>query len=155
MAMAIGLSVLDSSLYIPELKPKRRETVLEDMIHRARQGGAVRDAILLLETLLLREKMGSTGVGKGVAIPNARSVAVIEPRIVVARSRRGIDWGAADEIPVRLVLMVLSPGEIGEEQHGEVVGRAAAAMRLQRSRQKLLEAASFEVVAMVLREVAA
>jgi mannitol/fructose-specific phosphotransferase system IIA component (Ntr-type) len=153
MAMAIDLSVLDSSLYIPELKPKRKESILEELVCRAHLHGVVRDPVLLRDTLALREKLGSTCVGKGVAIPNARSVGVIEPRLVIARSRRGIEWNAADQAPVHLILLVLSPGEFSEELHGEMVGRTAAAMRLQRNRQKLIEATSFEAVTAVLREV--
>src|SRR5437762_1787437 len=133
MAMAIGDSVLFSSLYIPELRPKRKESILEELVSRAHALGAVRDATLLRDTLLLREKLGSTAVGKGVAIPNARSVAVIAPRLAVARSRRGIDWAAPDELPVHLVLLVLSPGEFGEDVHGDFVSRVAALMRLQRN----------------------
>jgi len=155
MAMAIGDSVLDSSLYIPELRPKRKESILEELVSRAHALGAVRAPILLRETLLLREKLGSTAVGKGVAIPNARSVAVIAPRLAVARSRRGIDWDAPDELPVHLVLLVLSPGEVSEEVHGEFVSRVAALMRLQRNRQRLTEAAGFDSVAALLREVGA
>ena len=149
--MAVA-SVLDSSLYIPDLKPKRRDSALHEMVARAHQGGFVRDPVLLCETLGLRERVEASAIGKGVAIPHARSLAVIEPRLLVARSRRGIDWGAADGLPVRLILLALSPSEHSEEIHHELLARAAAVARLQRNRQKILEAESFETVAQVLRE---
>jgi mannitol/fructose-specific phosphotransferase system IIA component (Ntr-type) len=72
---------------------------------------------------------------------------------VVARSRRGIDWGAADEIPVQIALLVLSPAELSDETHHDFIARAVSAVRLQRNRQKLLAAEDFESVAALLREV--
>jgi mannitol/fructose-specific phosphotransferase system IIA component (Ntr-type) len=126
---------------------------LQELVACAQQARALREPSLLLETLCLRERLGSTAVGKGVAVPNARSIAVIEPRLVVARSRRGIDWKAPDEIPVQLVLLVLSPGEISLEAHHEFLARAANVARLQRHRQRLIEADDFDAVAGVLRDV--
>ena len=154
MTTSIGLSVLDSSLYISELRPKRRDSALQEMIVCAHRAGAVRDPVLLRETLSIRERVGSTAIGKGVAVPHARSLAVVEPRLVVARSKRGIDWGAADGDPVRLVLLAISPSELSDEVYHEFIARAVAVGRLQRNRHKLIEAVSFEAVASVLREVA-
>jgi mannitol/fructose-specific phosphotransferase system IIA component (Ntr-type) len=153
MSTSIGLSVLDSSLYISELRPKRKETALHEMVARAHLSGAVRDPELLLETLLLRERLGTTAAGKGVAVPNARSLSVVDPRLVVARSHRGIEWGAADEQPAQIVLLVLSPVELSDESHHEFIARAVGVMRLQRNRQRVLAAEGFESIATVLREV--
>jgi len=152
MSMTIGLSVLDTSLYISDLRPKRKETALREMVARAALAGVVSEPLVLEEALLLRERLGSTSVGKGVAVPNARSLAVIDPRLMVARSRRGIDWGSSDGLDIHLVFLVLSPGECPDESHHEFVARAVAVARLQRNRQKLLEASSFDAVASVLRE---
>ena len=153
MSITLGPSVLDSSLYIPDLRPRRKESVLQELVACAAAARVLRDPSVLLETLCLRERLGSTALGKGVAVPNARSIAVIEPRLIVARSRRGIDWKASDELPVQIVLMVLSPGEASLEAHHELLARAAAIARLQRNRQRLIEAADFEAVVGVLRDV--
>ena len=153
MTVVTGSPVLDSSLYISELKCKRRDAALHEMIERAARSGAVRDPDLLQETLALRERAGSTALGKGVAIPNARSLAVVDARIVIGRSSRGIDWGSPDEIAIGLVLMVLSPSEISEQGHHAILGRVAGAVRLQRQRQKLIEAATFEAVALALKDI--
>ena len=87
---------LHLSLVIPDLAHRRRDSALLEMIRRAHEAGAVRDPDMLRATLLLRERLGSTAVGRGVALPNARSLLVHEARLVVGRSRRGIDWGAVD-----------------------------------------------------------
>jgi mannitol/fructose-specific phosphotransferase system IIA component (Ntr-type) len=145
-------SILDSSLYIPELKSRRRESVVAEMVACAQRAGTVRQPDALRDLLALRERLGSTAVGKGVAVPNARSLAVTRPCLVVARSRRGIDWGAADEAPVSLVFLALSPGEVSESTHHHLLSGVVGVARYQRNRTRLLDATTFEVVSGVLKE---
>ena len=152
MTTAIGLPLDSSLLFIADLRPKKKESALQEMATRAHESGAVRHPELLGETLAWRERFTPSGIGKGVAIPNARSIAVVEPRLIVARSRRGIAWGSSDGLPVHLVLLTLSPSDCSEETHHELLARALGAVRLQRSRQKLIDAPGFEAVATVLRE---
>ena len=104
--MTLGMvpSVLDPSLYIPELRTRNRQAVLADLVALAHRAGAVREPSLLIELLALRERLGGTALGKGVAMPHARSLTVIRPQVVVARSHAGIDWGAPDDLPATLVL---------------------------------------------------
>jgi mannitol/fructose-specific phosphotransferase system IIA component (Ntr-type) len=147
-------SVPDSSLFLPDLKLKRKESVLHEMACAAQRLRAVRDAELLHETLLRRERWCPSAIGKGVAVPNARSLGVKEPRVILARAPRGVDWGASDGAAVHLVLLVLSPSEVSVENHLERVMRAIAITRSQRNRQKLLEAEDAGTVALLLRELA-
>ena len=155
MTLGTTPSLLDASLYTPELKSRSKEAALTHLVSLAHRAGVVRMPAPLLDLLVLRERVGSTGIGKGVALPHARSLTVRRPLLVVARSRRGIDWDAPDGLPASLLLLTLTPGEWGEETHQAFVGRAVAVARLQRNRQKLLEAASFADVAHVLRDVTA
>jgi len=87
-----------------------------------------------------------------VAVPNIRSIAVLEPRLVVARSRRGIDWKAPDTVPVKLVFLVLTPADSSLDMHYDSVSRAVAFARLQRHRQRLIDAESARAMAAVLRD---
>lgn len=149
MTTTTGASVLDSSLYIPELKSRRKQSVLQELVARAFHAGALKAPSLLTETLLVRERVAPTALGRGVALPHARSVGVADPRVVVGRSRRGIDWGAPDDQAVHMVLLVLSPAEHSDETHLDLVGRVAAVARLQRNRQRILEASEFGAVVAV------
>ena len=126
MPTMLDPSVLDTALFIPDLRTRRKESVLQELVARAHEAGVVREAALLIETLNLRERLGPTAIGKAVAVPHARSIAVIEPRILVARSRRGIEWKAPDGLPVQLVVLVITPGEFTIEAHLEWVARAVA-----------------------------
>jgi PTS system nitrogen regulatory IIA component len=153
MTLGTVPSVLDPSLYIPELKARKKDAALAELSALAHQAGAVRGTELLRELLVARERLGNTAVGKGVALPNARSLTVNRAQLVIARCRRGIEWDAPDGLPVTLVLLTLTPGEWGEAAHHALLGRAAAVARLQRNRQRLLDAACFDDVASVLRAV--
>lgn len=151
MGTSIVPAVQATTLFVPELGPRRKEAAIQYLVAYAREAGAIRDCDCVRETVLLRERLGSTAIGKGVAIPNARSLGVIEPRLVFARSTRGIEWSAPDGQPVHLVLLALSPAELPYEQHLDSLARAAAATRLARHRARLMEATGSEAVALLLR----
>jgi len=153
MSLGTATPVLDPSLYIPDLKLRTRESVVTQLVGVAHTAGVVRGTGPLLELLRTRERIGTTAIGKGVAVPHARSITVDRPALVVARSRRGIEWDAPDALPVQLVLLVLSPGEWGEEAHHAFLARAVGVARLQRNRQRMLEAVSFTELAALLHEV--
>ena len=145
-------SALDPSLYIPELRSRRKESALGEIVACAERAGHVRHGEAVLRLLVYREALGSTSPGRAFAVPSVRSLAVPESRIAIARSRRGIAWDAADETPVSVVALVLSSAECPAPVHLDWVTRLAAALRLQRNRQRILEARGFEAVAAVIRE---
>lgn len=152
MSILVGPE-LHPSLVIPDLGQRRRESALLDMLRRARDAGRVRDPELARATLLARERLGPTSPGRGVAFPNARSLLVDEACWVLARSRRGIEWGAPDDGAVHLVLMVLSPSETSVETHHELLARAAAALKPARTRSRLIEADGADDLLALAREV--
>jgi len=152
MSLTTAPPVIDLSLYIPDLKSKKRDAALAEMAGLACSGGLVRDADLLVELLRVRERAGGTAIGKGVALPHARSLTVMKPQLVVARSTRGIDWSAPDEQPVQLILMSLVPADWTESAFHGFVARAAAVARIQKRRQKLLAADTREALAVAFRE---
>ena len=145
-------SALDSSLFISDLKHRRRETALAELVSRAAEAGAVGFPDALLDLLASRGKCVSESLGSAVALLEARSLAVSESRLVLGRSRRGIDWLASDQGPVKLVAVLLSPADRPLASHLAALVRIAGLLRQPRSRNKLIEAQSTEEAAAVLRE---
>jgi mannitol/fructose-specific phosphotransferase system IIA component (Ntr-type) len=137
---------------IPDLKSRSRDAVLGELARHARGLGVAQEPESLRATLLMRERLGSTAVRRGLAIPNARSLLVSRPAVLVGRSRQGVDWGAPDGEPVQLVLLLLSPAEMRALDHVAAVARAVAAARPARARQRLLECVSPGEVADLLDE---
>jgi mannitol/fructose-specific phosphotransferase system IIA component (Ntr-type) len=144
----------DLALCIPDLRSRKKESALAEMITAAHELGVVTDSDLLLELLRLRERLGNTGLGKGVALPQARSSTILAPRVIVSRSARGIDWGTEDEIPVTLAMLVLAPAEWSDDAYYGLISRTAAATRLQRTRQKLRDAGSLDALGAAWRQAA-
>lgn len=73
--------------------------------------GLDRDAVL--ESFEEREALGSTGFGRGVAIPHARSEQVSRPKVVLLRLEAPVDFDAADGMPVDIVFGLISPANAG------------------------------------------
>lgn len=152
MSIASMPAVFDSSLLIPELRNRKKERVLGELATLGERRGVVTDASLLRDTLLLRERAGTTATGKGAAIPHARSIAVSEPRLLVGRSSKGIDWDSPDGEPVHLVLLAILPSEVARDVQLEFLSQVAGIVRLQRNRQKLLDAGTAEAMASLVQE---
>jgi mannitol/fructose-specific phosphotransferase system IIA component (Ntr-type) len=151
MALADVPSVSSTPLDIIELRHKRRESALTQMVAAAERLGVTREGVVLLATLLRAERLGGAGVGKGVAIPHARSCAVVRAVTLLGRSARGIDWNAADDQAVHLVALVLTPTTAPAAAHLDRIALVAHTLRLQRTRHRLLEADPAACAA-VLRE---
>lgn len=100
--------LLSAEGVIPNLKARCKREVLSALAERASAlVGAPADKIR--ETLLEREQLGSTGVGKGVAIPHGKVEGLGSVVGVLARLETAIDFDAVDDQPVDLVFMLLAP----------------------------------------------
>lgn len=152
MTIAEISTVPHTPLDILDVRHRRRDSALTQLVAVAARSGVVRDPEVLLETLQHRERMGSTALGKGVAVPHAHSIAVSRIHMVLGRSVHGLEWRAFDGEPIRLAWLILTPSEVSDEQHHARVAQAVSVLRLQRQRQRLLEVASTEAAVRLLRE---
>ena len=98
---AVGTSMADTKL-----------AILEDVAAQFAAAYAV-DQSQVLESLQEREALGSTGFGRGVAIPHARSDAINRPAAIVLKLQAPVDFGAADGMDVDVVFGLLSPVNAG------------------------------------------
>lgn len=78
----------------------------------------------VFDSLIARERLGSTGLGHGVAIPHGRLVALNEPSLAVVQLAHAIDYDASDREPVDLVFALLVPKNATEE-HLQILGQLA------------------------------
>lgn len=93
-------------------QPKTKHQVLERLADMFSQVYGV-DAGRALESLEEREALGSTGFGRGIAIPHARSSEITRPVVVLLRLDSSVEFAAADGMPVDLVFGLLSPENAG------------------------------------------
>lgn len=90
------------------LKTKDKAQLLRDLAQRAEAAGAGIPAGQILAALAAREALGSTGLGRGFALPHARMEGIAEPFGLFARLARPIDFAAIDGQPVDIVVLLLT-----------------------------------------------
>lgn len=88
------------------LKPGKKEEVMKDLVYSIKKGS---DAELIISTLLKREELGSTGIGRGIAIPHCRSLVVDKLEISIGRTVKPINFNAIDKKPVSLIFLIIAP----------------------------------------------
>lgn len=108
--------VTDSVL--PELQATDRNGVIREMVSSlaACIGLSQDEAASISKAVIQRENQGSTGFGKGVAVPHVKHPAVKKIVATVARSSAGVDFAALDRAPVYIIVLLLSPPD-NPDQH--------------------------------------
>ncbi|PCH52626.1 MAG: transcriptional regulator [Flavobacteriaceae bacterium] len=91
----------------------------------------------VLELIMAREHLGSTGIGYGVAIPHSRMSDLPEPVIAMVRHPEGIDFDAIDGQPVYIVVMLLVPDD-EDGQHLELLAKLARLLQKAEFRQSIM-----------------
>jgi nitrogen PTS system EIIA component len=135
------------------LKSADRDAVLDELVGQipavANQPEARQN---LLRALQERERLHSTGIGDGVALPHARNALVglvTRPVIVFGRHAQGIPYNAIDGAPARLFFLLVAPTVT---EHLAVLARISRLLRDPRVRQELLKADSAGKVLEIIRE---
>lgn len=103
---------------LPELKAATRDEAIRELVTALSACGAIAESTVdeIVAALIKREKNGSTGFGKGVAVPHVKHPAVTKMVAAVGRSVSGIDFAALDSQPVYSIFLLLSP-ENQPQQH--------------------------------------
>ena len=109
------------------------------------------DARDILDTLLQRERLGSTGVGRGIAIPHGRVPALQRIVSVFARLEEPIDFEALDDEPVDLIFLLLAPEHAGAD-HLKALARISRLLREPASIEKLRASKDRAAIYSVLTE---
>jgi mannitol/fructose-specific phosphotransferase system IIA component (Ntr-type) len=99
--------VLTSKRINVDLKSKDREAVLDELVRLLHLKVPARNAIL--KTIQAREELGSTGIGRGIAIPHCRSLVVSEVLVAVGRSKKGIPFRSMDRKRAFLFFLIVAP----------------------------------------------
>jgi len=146
------LSYFDESRFIPVLRSTTKAGALREIIDALSEDPEIRHPDVLREALEAREKLGSTGIGKEVAIPHGRTLSVPRLKVLVARSKKGIPWGAADQKPVKLFFVVVAPPLEKTNEYLPLLGMLVAAMQEKQHRDRVLKSKTFAEVKAALEE---
>ncbi len=151
--MTIRLSeFFEEDLFLPTLKAKDKEGVLKELVEGLVKAGRIKEGDILLEMLRQREHLGSTGIGRGVAVPHGRTLAITRLAVVFGRSEEGIEFDAMDGKPVHLVFLTVAPPQERSNLYLPVLGKIVEMVKSAKTRRRLLSAVDFDEVAEILEE---
>lgn len=106
-----------------DLKGESKDEVLKELISLL--GLDEKSEGILYKMLKRRENLGSTGIGKGIAIPHCRSLVVNRLRVAFGRKPAGLDFKAIDDQPVHDIFLIVAPPLEVSNQYLPVLGKIA------------------------------
>lgn len=106
-----------------ELESEAKDDILKELISLLAMDE--KSEGILFKTLKRRENLGSTGIGKGIAIPHCRSLVVTRLRLAYGRKPLGVDFKAIDDQPVRNFFLIVAPPLEVSNQYLPVLGKIA------------------------------
>jgi PTS system nitrogen regulatory IIA component len=139
------------TFFLPNLKSKDKEKIIEELVQPLIDSGLVKSKRLVIDTLGKRETLGSTGIGKGVAIPHCRTMAVSDVHVVAGITHTGIDFNAVDGKKVNLLFLIVAPPHDSSNLYLPILGKIVEIVRDAKMRKALTQAETFETFIQIIR----
>ena len=141
--------ILKKESVIADLIGDNKVKVIKEMTQCLKKNNFIQNDQALFETLMEREKLGSTGIGENIAIPHGKSDEVTKIITVLARSKNGVEFESLDQKPVHFVCMVIAPAH-STGQHLKVLARVSRIFKNQGLREEILQAESSDAIYSIL-----
>ena len=142
--------MLNDSSFLVGFEATSKKHILNELCKLANKNFNV-DERVLLENLTKREKLGSTAVGNGIAIPHANVSNIEKPKVLIATLSKGLNFFALDEQPVDVIFLLLAPNEKSSE-HLQALALISRLLRNNELTSKLRGCKNAESAMMVLTQ---
>lgn len=124
------------------LQAESRDDALDTLVKELVESGRLNEKNRFYKAILDREKIVSTGIGMGVAIPHAKMKDLKEFFIIIGiQKNQGLEWKSLDKAPVRIIFMIGGPDD-RQSEYLQILSRITQAIKEEDIRKKLLKAAS-------------
>ena len=130
-------------LFLPDIQADNKDDVLKKLVQPLAENGIVKNKDIVVDTLKKRETLGSTGIGKGVAIPHCRTLAVPEMEIVVGISKKGVDYETRDNKKAHLFFLIVAAPQEKIGRYLPALGKVVEFVRNDKIRKDMMKAQSF------------
>lgn len=121
------------------LETSSRDEALRLLVSRLAQEGKLLDEQVFLDAIAQREKIVSTAIGLGVAIPHAKLQGYRDFFIAVGIHKTGLEWNALDGCPVHLIFMIVGPSQ-RQTEYLQILSHLTTAIKDEERRKQLLRA---------------
>ncbi|MFQ6092231.1 MAG: PTS sugar transporter subunit IIA [bacterium] len=142
--------IYEQCIKIP-LQKRSKRGLIKEMVDLLADAGKIADKDKVLEAVLERERLMSTGVGNGVAIPHGKSDGVDRLVAAFGKTAQDVDFQSLDHKPVRLIFLLVGPEE-NPGLHIKALSRISRLTSHEKFRQKLLNASSPADVMRIITE---
>ena len=143
--------ILDEDSIIAELTSRDKKGVLEELVSVLVEHGRLHDKEKPVQVLLERERLGSTGIGDGIAIPHGKLKEIKSIICSFGRTKAGVDFQSIDEKPTHLFFLLLAPEDSASE-HLQALARLSRLLKDDQLRRRLMEANSKEEIYRIIVE---
>lgn len=132
------VEILREQCVVADIKGKTKREVITELVEALGKAHLVNDVATVVSTVMEREKLGSTGIGNGVAVPHGKLKNVSNIMCAFGRSQDGVDFDAVDRGLVHIFFLVLAP-EDSTSLHLKVLSRITKILRDQSLREKVMK----------------
>ena len=139
------MEILSPNSTIVDLKGETKEAIIEKLVDALEVGKVITDKGKVLKAVLEREKVMSTGIGDGIAIPHGKSDAVIRLAAALGTQRRGVEFEALDGEAAFVFFLLVSPANISGP-HIKALARISRLLKNDDFKKKLIASSTAEEV---------
>ncbi len=143
--------LLDEKFILTDFKSDDKEYIINELIDLYKENDKVNDIEKVRTAILDREKIMSTGVGNGFAIPHGKTNAVTDVIAAFGKSKNDIDYDALDGNPVHLVFLLVGRDDM-VSKHIKLLSRISRLMNKDEFRERLVNSNSKEEIINIFKE---
>ncbi len=145
------LDFLHPQAIISDLVATTKREALQELAALLQRDGKVKDTKATVDVLMEREKLGSTGIGQGIAIPHAKTDQASTVVAAFGRSRKGVQFDALDGEPVNIIFLLVAPPDAAA-MHLKALARISRLLKDKFFRQSLREAKEASEILKLIRQ---
>ncbi len=131
---------------------KDKEEALKTLTELLYKSGALEDKDAFLQDVLNREKISTTGIGNGIAIPHGKSANVKETTVAIGRLKDEIEWESVDDMPVKIVVLLAVNENDKTGVHVKLLSQMARKLASEENCKKLADSKTEDEIISVFSE---
>ncbi len=138
---------------VPDLQASTRDDAIRELVGHLKDAGKISETDFedIVSKLIERERQGSTGIGKGIAVPHIKHPAVTQIIGTIGRSAEGMDFNSLDKAPVYSIMLLVSPPN-NPDKHLEAMERLFSHLQRDMFRKFLRQAETQQEIVDLLKE---
>lgn len=145
------IELLDSKCILPDLQAANKRGVLEELTASLASNYAELNLQTVVEVLLERERLGSTGIGDNIAIPHGKLPQISQMLLAFGRSLKGVDFDSMDGKPSHIFFLLLAPTN-SSGLHLKALAKISRMLMSQAFRDSLIKSSGAEEIYRLIAE---